>query len=409
MGPGDHRRYGVDMSAEMSPQNALDTMRRLSAAVLAVSRHLATDEVLQTIVATARELIGAEYAALGIPDGAGSFAQFLVDGVTDEQWAAIGPLPRQHGMLAVMLHDPAPQRLADIRQDPRFRWWPKAHPEMDAFLGQQIRDGDEILGALFLANKAGGFTKDDEELLGVLAGHAAIALRHARLYERERELAITRERNRLARELHDAVAQKLFALRLTAQAAAEILDADPLRARAELDQVAVLAREAAQELRSVVVELRPAELEEDGLAVTLRKHVEVLDRVNLTAGGPRVTFEGADVKALSPAAEEVLLRVAQEALHNALRHADAETISVRLHEHCPAGTDAGGNPCGGALLEVVDDGTGFDPTAVRRAGRSLGLVSMRDRAKSVRGRLDVRSAPGAGTTIRLEVDRGRAS
>ncbi|WP_194898462.1 GAF domain-containing sensor histidine kinase [Catenulispora pinisilvae] len=397
----------------MSPQNALDTMRRLSAAVLAVSRHLATDEVLQTIVATARELIGAEYAALGIPDGAGSFAQFLVDGVTDEQWAAIGPLPRQHGMLAVMLHDPAPQRLADIRQDPRFGWWPKAHPVMSAFLGQQIRDGEEILGALFLANKPGGFTGDDEELLGVLAGHAAIALRHARLYERERELAITRERNRLARELHDAVAQKLFALRLTSQAAADLLDAADTddsdkaraRARAELDQVAALAREAAEELRSVVVELRPAELEEDGLAVTLRKHVEVLDRVNLTAGGPRVAFEGADVKGLSPAAEEVLLRVAQEALHNALRHAEASTINVRLAERCPAGTNA----CGGAFLEVDDDGIGFDPGAVRRAGRSLGLVSMRDRAKSVRGRLDVTSAPGQGTKIRLEVDRGRAA
>jgi signal transduction histidine kinase len=389
----------------MSPQNALDTMRRLSAAVLAVSRHLAPDEVLQTIVATARELIGAEYAALGVPDGAGSFAQFLVDGVTDEQWAAIGPLPRQHGMLAVMLQDPAPQRLADIREDPRFGWWPKAHPVMSAFLGQQIRDGEEILGALFLANKPGGFTQDDEELLGVLAGHAAIALRHARLYERERELAIIRERNRLARELHDAVAQKLFALRLTSQAAADLLDRDPARARAELDQVAALAREAAEELRSVVVELRPAELDEDGLAVTLRKHVEVLDRVNQTAGGPRVRFEGGDIKALSPAAEEVLLRVAQEALHNALRHADATTISVRLREYRPGGPDA----AGGAVLEVVDDGTGFDPAAVRRAGRSLGLVSMRDRAKSVRGRLDVASAPGKGTTIRLEVDRGRAA
>src|SRR5258708_11827116 len=122
----------------MSPTDALDAMRRLSAAVLAVSRHLATEEVLQTIVATARELIGAEYAALGTPDGAGSFSQFLVDGVSDEQWAAIGPLPRQHGMLAVMLEDPEPQRLADIRRDPRFGWWPRAHPEMAAFLGQQI-------------------------------------------------------------------------------------------------------------------------------------------------------------------------------------------------------------------------------------------------------------------------------
>ena len=385
----------------MSPSDALDTIRRLSAAVLAVSRHLDTDEVLQTIVATARELIGAEYAALGVPDGAGSFAQFLVDGITDEQWAAIGPLPRQHGMLAVMLHDPEPQRLADIRRDPRFGWWPKAHPEMAAFLGQQIRDGDEILGAIFLANKEGGFTQADEHLLAVLAGHAAIALRHARLYERERELAITRERNRLARELHDAVSQKLFALRLTAEAASALLETDPARARSELDQVGALAREAVEELRSVVVELRPADLDEDGLAVTLRKHVEVLDRVNQSSGGPRVEFSGGDTGPLPPTHEAVVLRVAQEALHNALRHADAKTISVRLSSHDQLG--------GAVRLEVVDDGVGFDPTTVRRAGRSLGLVSMRDRAKSVRGRLTVDSAPGQGTTIRLEVDRGRPS
>ena len=383
----------------MTSTDALEAMRRLSTAVLAVSRHLATDEVLQTIVGTARELIGAEYAALGVPDGAGSFAQFLVDGVSEEQWAAIGPLPRQHGMLAVMLHDPAPQRLPDIRRDPRFGWWPKAHPEMAAFLGQQIRDGDEILGAIFLANKPGGFTEADEELLGVLAGHAAIALTHARLYERQRELAITRERNRLARELHDAVAQKLFALRLTSEAASALVATDPERARGELDQVRRLAREAVEELRSVVVELRPAELEEDGLAVTLRKHAEVLDRVQQSSGGPRVLFEGGDVMALPPTHEAVLLRVAQEALHNALRHAKAESIVVRLAEHAVG--------CGGVTLEVVDDGVGFDPAAVRRAGRSLGMVSMRDRAKSVRGRLSVASEPGRGTTIRLEVDRGR--
>jgi signal transduction histidine kinase len=303
-------------------------------------------------------------------------------------------------MLAVMLHDPEPQRLPDIRRDPRFGWWPKEHPEMSAFLGLQIRDGDEILGAIFLANKPGGFTPADEELLGVLAGHAAIALTHARLYERERELAITRERNRLARELHDAVSQKLFALRLTSEAASALLEKDPERARGELEQVGILAREAVEELRSVVVELRPAELEEDGLAVTLRKHVEVLDRIHVSSGGPRVQFEGRDIMTLPPTHQAVVLRVAQEALHNALRHAQAKTVTVRLTDHAVN--------CGGVRLEVVDDGLGFEPSAVRRAGRSLGLVSMRDRAKSVRGRLTVDSAPGQGTTIRLEVDRGRA-
>src|SRR3954447_17818982 len=105
-------------------RDQLAIARRLSAAVLAVSGQLAVPDVLQTIVDTARELVGAEYAALGVPDGGGAFAQFLVSGLTGEEQAAIGPLPRQHGFLAVMLEDPRPQRLDDIRADPRFRWWP---------------------------------------------------------------------------------------------------------------------------------------------------------------------------------------------------------------------------------------------------------------------------------------------
>ncbi|WP_309053347.1 GAF domain-containing protein, partial [Streptomyces sp.] len=237
----------------------------VSTALLAMSRHLEVRDVLKTIVASARELLDAEYAALGVPDDHGGFAQFVVDGVSDEQWRAIGPLPRQHGILASMLHKAEPERLADVRQDPRFEGWPDAHPEMSDFLGLPVRDGDEILGALFLANKrcprpggGCGFTEEDEELLGILAQHAAIALTNARLYERSRELTIAEERSRLAHELHDAVSQKLFSLRLTAQAAAALVDRDPARAKGELQQVAALAAEAADELRAAVVELRPA-------------------------------------------------------------------------------------------------------------------------------------------------------
>ncbi len=194
----------------------LGTVRRLSAAVLAVSDQVTVPEVLQTIVDTARDLAGAEYAALGVPDDSGSFAQFLVSGVSAERQAAIGPLPRQHGFLAVMLREPVAQRLDDIRADPRFDWWPAAHPILKAFLGVPVTSGDEILGALYLANKPGGFTPHDEELVRVLAAHAAIALTHARLYARNRELTIAEERARIAHDLHDAVAQRLFGLRLTA-------------------------------------------------------------------------------------------------------------------------------------------------------------------------------------------------
>ncbi|MFD5126086.1 GAF domain-containing sensor histidine kinase [Streptomyces sp. NPDC058385] len=370
----------------------------VSSALLAMSRHLEVRDVLKTIVASARELLDAEYAALGVPDDHGGFAQFVVDGVSDAQWKAIGPLPRQHGILAAMLREAKTERLGDVREDPRFEGWPSAHPEMSDFLGLPIRDGEEVIGALFLANKkcpkpqgGCGFTMEDEELLTILAQHAAIALTNARLYERSRELTIAEERSRLAHELHDAVSQKLFSLRLTAQAAAALVDRDPSRAKGELQHVAELAAEAADELRAAVVELRPAALDEDGLIATLRTQIQVLDR----AHSARVTFDCGGIRALPASQEEAMLRVAQEALHNALRHSGAEHVSVTLDKRGP-----------GAVLRVSDDGAGFEPKAVRHAGRHLGLVSMRDRSSGVGGSLTVESEPGKGTTIEMEVPGG---
>ncbi|MGW0765207.1 GAF domain-containing sensor histidine kinase [Streptomyces sp. NPDC002676] len=378
----------------------------VSSALLAMSRHLEVRDVLKTIVASARELLDAQYAALGVPDDHGGFAQFVVDGVSDAQWKAIGPLPRQHGILAAMLHEARTQRLADVRKDPRFEGWPDAHPDLVDFLGVPIGDGDEVIGALFLANKQCspkgdppgpkpedlcGFTEEDEELLSILAQHAAIALTNARLYERSRELTIAEERSRLAHELHDAVSQKLFSLRLTAQAATALIDRDPARAKDELHQVAALAAEATDELRAAVVELRPAALDEDGLIATLRTQIQVLDRAHTA----RVTFTSTGFRALPASQEEALLRVAQEALHNALRHSGAEHVDVSVQRRGR-----------GAVLRVTDNGSGFDPKPVRRAGRHLGLVSMRDRASGVGGTLTVESAPGKGTTIEMEVPGG---
>ncbi|MBY8887511.1 GAF domain-containing sensor histidine kinase [Streptomyces sp. PTM05] len=382
----------------MSTRSTRDQIAAVSSAVLAMSRHREVHDVLQTIVASARELLDARYAALGVPDDHGGFAQFVVDGVSERQWKEIGPLPRQHGILAVMLREATPQRLADVREDPRFEGWPRTHPELSDFLGVPIVDDDEVLGAIFLANKncpkpqgGCGFTEDDEELLRILAAHAALALTNARLHERSRELTIAGERARIAHGLHDAVAQKLFSLRLTAQAAATLVDRDPARAKGELREVARLAAEAADELRAVVVELRPAALDEDGLTATLRDQVEVLDR----AHAARIAFTAHAVRALPAQQEEALLRVAQEALHNALRHSGATGVDVRL--------EGRGR---GAVLRVRDDGRGFDASRVRRAGRHLGLVSMRDRAAGVGGRLTVDSAPGEGTLIEMEVPGG---
>ncbi len=368
--------------------------------MLAVAARRSVRDVLQTIVSTARALLDAEYAALGVPDDQGGFAEFVVDGISDDQWEAIGPLPRQHGMLGVMLSDPQPQRLPDLRSDPRFGWWPAAHPHMGAFLGMPVlglpspddataTDGTaEILGAIYLANPRGRtvFSDDDERLLGVLAAHAAIALTNARLFEQGRELTLVQERQRIARELHDAVAQTLFSLRLTAQAAATLVHRDPDRAAAEMETVAELAASAADELRQIVAELRPRELVHAGLPETLRARIGLLDRVH----GASVSFELRSWSArLPPLTEEAVLRVAEEALHNALRHASAKHVSVTL-----TGTETGGT------LEVADDGTGFDATA---GSNRLGLASMRERSRAVRGSLAITSAAGTGTVVRLEV------
>ncbi|MEH1129166.1 GAF domain-containing sensor histidine kinase [Micromonospora sp. CPCC 206061] len=370
-----------------------DELREVSAAVLAVTAHLSVREVLQTILTSARRLVDARYAALGVPDRNGGFGEFLADGLTDEQWRAIGPPPKQHGVLGQMLCSPDAVRLADIRTHPQFGWWPRAHPELTDFLGMPIADGDEILGEIFLANKQapGGFTAEDEELLRLLAGHAAIAIVNARLYERSRELSIMEERNRLARELHDAVTQKLFSLRLTAEAAATVVERDAARAAVQLATVRQLAAEAVEELRAVLIGLRPIDLAGDGLEAALRKQADLLDRVH-EAG---VTFTGAPVPRLTAAREETVYRIAQEALHNALRHGEPSHVSVGL-----ATRD------GRVVLTVTDDGRGFDQAARAQAARRLGLTSMRERASAAGGSLRVTSAPGAGTTVRLEVPIG---
>src|SRR5690242_8370399 len=229
------------------------TLKAVSDAVLGVAANLSVDEVLQKLVDAARELAGARYAALGIPDGAGGFTRFLVAGMSDELIASMGPLPRTHGMLGAMLEAQGAYLTDDIHRDPRFRgWWPRQHPDMRSFLGVPIVARDEVIGAFYLTEKEGAdaFDEVDKELIALLAAHAAIAITNAQLYERSRELSILSERNRLALELHDVVSQKLFSLMLTAEAAGTLLDRDPEQARTQVERLQSLSREALDELRA---------------------------------------------------------------------------------------------------------------------------------------------------------------
>jgi signal transduction histidine kinase len=376
----------------MEERSALNpTLRAVSDAVLAVAAEQSVEDVLQRLVHGARELAGARYAALGLPDGEGGFRAFLTSGMSDELIAAMGPLPRQHGVLGAMLETPEPYRTRDIHEHPRFRgWWPRGHPDMRSFLGVPIVAPQGVIGAFYLTEKlaAPDFTDEDEELIGLLAAHAAIAIANARLYEQTRELSVVAERNRLALELHDAVSQRLFGLVLSAEAALTLLDRDPAAARAQLERLQGSAEEALEELRALVFELRPPDLERDGLCGALRKHVRVLSRLQ----GGRVDVQTQDDLPADPARDAEVLRIAQEALQNALRHAGASRIAVSL-----------GHADGRLLLEVSDDGAGFDPEDPALRSRRLGLTSMEERAARVGGRLEIRSRPGAGTSVRLEV------
>jgi len=367
-----------------------EVLRQVSAAVLAVTRELSVRDVLQVIVRSVRSLAGARYAAIGVPDDRGSFAEFVVDGISDRQRKAIGPLPRQHGMLAVMLRDGQPLRLADIRVDPRFEGWPSAHPELADILGMPIRDGDRVLGFIFAANKrtGGGFTERDEEVLALFAAHAAIALTNARLYEQARQLSVLEERARLARDLHDAVSQKLFSIRVKARAASVLASRDPAsgdtdRAAAEMESVAALAGDAQAELRAVIDGLAPPDITEGGLAGSLRRYALLAGK----AHGVRVRFTADGLPPLGADREAALYRIAQEALHNALRHSGAAEVCVSV---CAAARRV--------TLEVSDQGKGFVPEL---AAGGRGLPSLRERAAGSGAALVIRSAPGQGTTVQV--------
>ena len=298
--------------------------RALSDVVLAIASEHEVEPVLQRLVHSARELAGARYAALGIPDGEGAFASFITSGMSDELIEAMGPLPRTHGMLGAMLDSAEPHLTDDITADPRFRgWWPRAHPQMRSFLGVPIVARGEVIGALYLTEKEDGsmFSAADQRLIELLAAHAAIAIENARLHERSRELSIIEERNRLARELHDSVTQRLFGVALAAESASTLLARDPRRrggraragerARARRDGGA--ARGRLRAAAGVAGGRGPGDR-----AAQARRGAAARVRAQRSSCGC-ATSRGS-----APGPATQVLRIAQEALGNALRHSGAD-------------------------------------------------------------------------------------
>jgi signal transduction histidine kinase len=261
-------------------------------------------------------------------------------------------------------------------------------------LAVPIRLGDRPLG-LLLVQRFQPHPFDEEDLFTArtIAGQVAVALENARLLEAERQLralSIAEERNRMAREIHDTLAQGFMGIlmQLRAMQAA----ADPEAARFHLSQAEALAREGLQEARRSVWNLRPRPLESGGLSSALAAELESVGRRG--ALQTELQTEG-DVDRLPGSVETTLLRIAQEALHNCLKYAQANKVVVRLAVYEDR-----------AELEVADDGVGFDPAALAPsspAGGGFGLRGMAERARLAGGTLAIEAAPGAGCRVRAMV------
>ncbi len=252
-----------------------------------------------------------------------------------------------------------------------------------------LRAKGTVIGALNIVNKPGGFADDDVRLMTLFADQAAIAIENARLSQRLEQLAVVEERQRLARDLHDSVTQTLYSVTLYADAALWSLEAgDTNAAGAHIREVQSSSREALREMRLLIFELHPPELEIEGLVAVLQSRLEAVE----ARAGFKADFRVEGERRLPLAVEESLYRIAQEALNNVFKHARAHQVTVAL-----TFSD------GGVSLEVCDDGIGFDPAAPPSQG-GLGLGNMAERARKIRGTLQVDSAPGKGTRVHVMVN-----
>ena len=241
----------------------------VSEALLGIAGDLRSDAVLERLVEAARGLGGARYAALGVPDEEGDgFSRWISAGLTDEEIDAIGPLPRNHGLLGAALHDPEPFRSEDVRSDDRFDgWWPAAHPDLEAFLAVPIVFRGDVVGAFYLANKDGGFTRTTSAWCATWPTTPRCSSSTA---------ACTRPAAscRCSRSATASPASCTTPSRSRCSASAS--GWRPTTSTAPTS----LLEEIFAELRSLILQLRPPDLERDGLVASLAKHLEVVGRTH---------------------------------------------------------------------------------------------------------------------------------
>jgi signal transduction histidine kinase len=298
-------------------------------------------------------------------------------------------IPTQGSFAAEALRTNRPQRSDDAQNDPRGYKYSLVLGNTRTILSVPMKTRQRTVGVLSVYNKEGegGFTDRDADLATFFANQAAVAIENARLYEQSREYAVVEERNRLARELHDSVTQSLFSVTLLSEAALNLLDRDPSKARERLERANELAQGALAEMRALIFQLRPMTLQEEGLLSALKKHLNAVH----SRHGRLVELQVTGTARRLPApVEDAAFRIVQEGLNNVVKHAGAEYARVELE----FGVDR-------LRIAIVDSGVGFDPSTPRQTGK-FGMSTMRERAEGVGGRLTVESAPGQGTRVSAE-------
>ncbi len=372
-------------------------LRQLIRAMVDVGSHLDLAEVLRRIVGTATDLVQARYGALGVLDPTRThLSQFITVGLDDEQVAKIGDRPKGHGILGLLIVEPQPIRLPDLNAHPDSFGFPPGHPPMTSFLGVPVLVRGEVFGNLYLTDKVGGrtFTDADEELAVGLSASAGVAIDNARMHNRIRELDLLEDRERIARDLHDTVIQRLFATGLSLQASSRLATDPELNNRIQT---------AVDDLDTTVREIRTAifglHTEHRLPGASIRRQLLRLgdEMVDAIGAEPRFRFDGPVDNAVSAANEsgdagslsDDIAAVAREALTNVAKHAPG-AAEVQL-----------GVRHGWLELTVADSGPG--PGAATETATGHGLRNMRTRAEARGGSFDLDEAPGGGTLVRWRI------
>jgi ligand-binding sensor domain-containing protein/signal transduction histidine kinase len=348
-------------------------------------QHLEIDQVFQTLVDITVEILQADKGALLYwDDQANKLVVRAAKGFKPETLERV-QFNIGEGAVGWVMETGQPVIVHDVGEDPRVTKWITDAEGIHSFMHVPIKGEDQIYGVFnvdYLEPR--GFGSEEQRLFEALAQRAAIAIEQAQLHHQAQKTAIYEERQRLARDLHDAVTQTLFSASLVSEVLPSLWEKDPEIGRDRLNVLNELTRGALAEMRTLLIELRPSAIEEAELEELIRQLAES------TTGRARIPVD-VDIKGECDLASEekvVLYRIAQEALNNIAKHAEANGVAIRI-------------VCDAAKVELLveDDGVGFDPDTV--LPDHLGLSIMKERAETIGAELLVESKPNEGTRVKL--------